>query len=96
MGKKGTEKKVMKKIVYKETIIGGSWDHKISAFVNTIRLRHDGDTEEIIHELANNIMVRDMILDIVFKVTEEKKFELFEQFNKYIEDIEKEKSQEKK
>lgn len=76
----------MEKVVYKETVIGKTWENKLDNFIAKMETKFPMDDKALIRELANNIMVRDLILDVTFGVTEEKKQELFEQFNKLIED----------
>ena len=77
----------MEKIVYKTQINGETWRGKIKAFSQKILERTDGDPWAAVDFLAENIMVRDLILDIQFGVTEEKKFELFKKYTEMIEDV---------
>ena len=78
------------KIVYKTNVIGLSWDNKVDNFVAQMEARYPMDDKALIKELANNILIRDMILAIVFNVSDDDKFKLFKQFNEIIEDQDKE------
>jgi len=80
----------METVIYEETAIGLTWDNKLDNFVAKMETKFPMDDKGLIKELANNIMVRDMILDVVCNVTPEQKLKLFEQVQKYITDSEKE------
>jgi len=85
----------MKRVVYKETVIGLSWENKIDHFIAKMETKFPMDNDGLIRELTNNIMVRDMVLEFVFKITEDEKFKLFKQMNDLIEEVENEKKNEK-
>jgi len=74
----------MKRIVYKDTIIGGSWEDKITAFLSAVKLKNP-NADEVWRSLVENIMIRDLIFDVVYNLSEEKKFTMFKNFNDIIE-----------
>lgn len=78
------------RIVHKCVVSGTNFEEKLDAFVKTVWDNADGNVEDLVRALAMNIMVRDMILDLVFNVSEERREELVASFMDHLDTLEKE------
>jgi len=63
-----------------QKVTGNNWDAKIKNAVLGIVKQFDGDVFAALHHIVDNLMVRDLILDVVFEVSNEDKIKLFKKF----------------
>lgn len=78
----------METLIHKTS--GGTFEQNLEAFTNALWESVDGNVNDMVRELARNVMIRDIILGVVFKVKEKDKKELFEKFSKIMEDLDRE------
>lgn len=74
----------MEKHIYKQEVEGSTWQGKIKNFSDNVIKDSNGDIDQTIHMLIENIMIRELILELQFDLSSDDRMKLYQKFSELI------------